>query len=63
MNRHPERPWRGLYPPPTGESSAWDTAAFPSSPINLTLITMGVPYLHIFKNSINYIKNFKFFHN
>ena len=22
MNQHPERPWRGLYPPPTGESSA-----------------------------------------
>ena len=50
MKRHPERPWRGLYPPPTGESSAWDTVAFPSSPINLTPITMGVPYQHIFKN-------------
>ena len=22
MNQHPKRPWRGLYPPPTGESSA-----------------------------------------
>ena len=22
MNQHPERPWRGLYPPPTGEPAA-----------------------------------------
>ena len=22
MKKHPERPWRGTYPPPTGESSA-----------------------------------------
>ena len=48
MNQHPERPWRGLEPPPAGEFPAWDTVAFPSSPINLTLITTGVPYQHIF---------------
>ena len=44
MNRHPDRPWRGIYPPPTGESSTRDTIAFPSLPINLTLIAMSFPY-------------------
>ena len=60
MNRHPERPWRGLYPPPTGESSAWDTVAFPSSPINLIFYSI---FLRISSINVSDIKNFKFFHN
>ena len=56
LKRHPERPWRGLYPPPTGESYACDIVAFLSLPINLTLKVRLIRYNDYYMRIISSLK-------